>query len=192
MVVRRIGIALSGMVVAVAHVGAQNAKVPGQSALNNGAMIRVELAENTVKAGAPVVVKVSVLNHSDDVLLLSSEVGVSLLDSEVFDGNGKTPLETEMGCKVHLSKKCGPKYGSVAVGKRTGLELRPHKEYSYTVTLSNEYRLDQPGVYSIVFKEDRFRLYQVPPGGDLSVLGQYNHTNVGPVRSNTVKVEVTP
>jgi hypothetical protein len=157
-----------------------------------GVSIRASVNPSSIKSGAKVYVNIDIINNTDKVLFTNT-VRLSLLDSEVYDGNGVPVLETAMGCGMHLSKQpCTSGYTNARPNRVSYVEIRPRQQFSYTITLSDEYHLEALGAYTVSFKIDSMKLFDVPVGGDLSRLDKYLFTKVGLVASNTFKFEITP
>ncbi|MGA9670902.1 MAG: hypothetical protein WBQ94_16960 [Terracidiphilus sp.] len=184
---RRVGLIALSTTVCLVYANAQNSEVAKDGEGGLGVSIyAVETVPNPVRVGSPVEIRIDVLNNTDKVLSLTSEPEAWFIH-ELIDGEGNPVRETEKGCPPRNPTECGP---GVAHGGT--VRILPHDHFIFGLRLTDVYQLDKPGIYSMLLKQNRIRLYEVPPDGDLSRLDKHPFTKIGLVTSNAVKIEILP
>lgn len=135
---------------------------PSQNAIQPGAA--------TWKTGAPVVVIVTMINNSKRTVHYSLTNPVFDYVMDVRDASGNSVSETE-----HFRQmKEGLKSGLRITGRNILVTLEPDQTQQDTIEISNLYDLGRPGDYSIEVKRE------------------FPEVGKDPVRSNRLKITITP
>jgi len=157
-------------------------QTPNNDGSSSGISMLIEPAKGKFVVGEIVAVKVSLLNRSNKNLKLLFSPEFSSFVVHMHDEDGKTPPETPVGCRMHLSKTCAVIAPASPTGHALFMGVPPGKDGHFELNLSREYVLDHPGVLTLEIEEDDFRL-EVPDSGPDELVGK--------VRSNQVSFRIS-
>jgi hypothetical protein len=167
----------------------------------SGVAISVAPVVGTPQANSSLKVRVSVTNSTNRILVNSYPIQIGSVQVEIHDTAGAVLAETDLGCKRHMSTKCGP---SVKLGgpvSFTTMVVMPGKTISFDYDLSKEYKLDNAKSVVVDVVARNFVLVDAPKSVTeapiplrnqyLSKYEQYSHTKLGPFRSKAITLQVS-
>jgi len=144
--------------------------------------------------------QVSVTNSSNRILVHTYPEQIDSVQIEIHYTDGSVPAETELGCKRHMSTKCGP---SVKLGRPvsfTAMVVMPGRTISFDYDLGDEYELDNSRslvadvvARDFVLVDAPKTIIEAPPESRRGYLLDYEHysyTKLAPFRSNIVALQV--
>jgi hypothetical protein len=179
---------------------AQTAPGNGSQSPASGVSITIAPAESASQASHSLTVNVTVTNNTNRVLVDSFPIQLSPVEFEIRNTDGVVPTESDLGCKRHMSTKCGP---SVKLGgpvNFTGMVVLPGQTKSINYDLGREYRLDTETTLVVDVLDREF--VPVDPSGSVMEYPQeirniqpmnyerYSYTKLDTIRSNTITVQV--
>jgi hypothetical protein len=179
---------------------AQTAPGNGSQSPASGVSITIAPAESASQASHSLTVNVTVTNNTNRVLVDSFPIQLSPVEFEIRNTDGVVPTESDLGCKRHMSTKCGP---SVKLGgpvNFTGMVVLPGQSVSANYDIGREFKLDTETTLVIDAVDNDFVLVDVPSSVmqypkerlefELRTYERYSYTKLDTIRSNTITVQV--
>jgi hypothetical protein len=166
----------------------------------SGVAISVAPIVGTLSASSSLKVRVSVTNSTNRILVHTYPIQRGSIQVEIHDTSGTELSETDLGCKRHMSTKCGPGVKLGGTVSFTAMVVMPGQTISFDHDLGSEYKLDnaQSLVVDVVARDfvlvDAPRtIAEAPPESRRSYLldyERYTYTKLPPFRSNIVALQV--
>jgi hypothetical protein len=186
--------AFGSLVCAQTASGNDNAKVA------SGVAITIAPAESAAQASHSLTVNVTVTNNTNRVLVETFTAESGPFTFEIHNKDGVVPAETDLGCKRHMSTKCGP---SVKLGgfiSIADIVVLPGQSKVINYDLGREYKVDTETTLVIDAVDNDFVLVDVPSSVmqypkerlefELRTYERYSYTKLDTIRSNTITVQV--
>jgi len=165
----------------------------------SGVAISVAPVVGTPQASPSLKVQVLVTNSTNRILVHTYPIQRGSIQVEIHDTVGIEPSETDLGCKRHMSTKCGP---SVKLGgpvSFTAMVVMPGQTISFDYDLGSEYKLDHAQSLVVDVVASDFVLVDAPKSvagappelrrGYLLDYERYNYTKLAPFRSKAITIE---
>jgi hypothetical protein len=178
------------------------AQAPGTIPTVSASGVTISLALGAQVTGADHTVKVvvSVGNATDKVLVHRFVMQEDSVHAEIHDATGAVPSETDLGCKKHMSTKCGPNVKLGTAVNFTAMVVLPGHTATFDYDLSREYKLENSRPWMVDIAGWNFVLVDAPK----NVIGaepelrrlllmdyeNYSYTKLGPIRSNVITIDV--
>jgi hypothetical protein len=166
--------------------------------------VAISIASVTDKqeSGAGLRILVSITNNTKKYLVHRYAIQRSPVKIEIHGASGTAPIETEIGCKRHMSTECGPNVNLGGQLNIWALIANPGHTISFYYDIAREYTLDSSDTYTIDAVANDFVLVDAPqnvidePSVAARSLGltnyeHYNYTKLDPFHSNSITVQVS-
>jgi hypothetical protein len=114
-----------------------------------GVAISIAPVAGALQTRTSLKVRVSLSNSTRSFLVQKYPVSLDPVLFDIHDTAGKVPAETDLGCKRHMSPKCGP---SVKIGgpvSMVAMAVEPGQTISFDWDLSSEYKLEDAKSYMV-------------------------------------------
>jgi hypothetical protein len=179
---------------------AQTAESSANTNPASGVTISVAPAARKSESNPGLKVRISITNMTNRILVHSGPETVSQLQIEIHGANGAVRAETDLGCRRHLSTKCGPGVHPGNEASMSALVVMPGKTTSFDYDIGSEYKLDSAQSYTVEVVAKEFYLADAPKSvtdrpwifrnGLLIHYENYDHIKLDPIRSNTISLQM--
>jgi hypothetical protein len=166
----------------------------------SGVTISLVPSANAPGTDRAIKVVISVENTTDRVLVHRFPMQRDSVHAEIRDAAGTIPSETDLGCKKHMSTKCGPNVKLGTTVNFTAMVVLPGQTATFDYDLSSEFKLENPQPWMVDVVGLDFILVDAPknvmdePKGLRTLLlmnyENYSYTKLNPIRSNVITIDV--
>jgi hypothetical protein len=168
------------------------AQVEGSSPAVAGVTLKIEPVKNPLKRGDNLLMRVTIVNGTNAFLFMNVIPSLSSFGIEIHDADGKSPKETDEGCRRHQSPACAEERQNGGSGNDQTIYVLPHRNSTVTLDVGLEYLLDYASTFTIDVIEKYLVAVAAPPETSVFSLADFPHSQVGRLQSNSISVQVLP